>query len=588
MPFDALSISVLKKELNNALSNSRIEKIFQPKKQMLLFEVFHPFPKRELRLLISIHPQFFRTHLISEKPSNPQQPPAFCMLLRKYLQGGRILQIEQPPWERVIFFRIENFQPGLGLTTFSLIFEAMGRNSNLILIDANKVIIDALKRFPVSPKQNREIMPGETYKLPPAPARYHPGNLKLSTLQKIIDLSSPNLKLNNLLSREVFGLSRPLILEILKRAEIPSETTAGECNHEMSSRIFKSLDDLNQFLVNDLHSVFIFSEPGIPIDFFPYKPLHLPENNLVSVPNLNTAIESTLHQQNRQDSLEHRAEQLHKILKDRKKKALRKKEKQEKELSKAEDADRYRLFGELITVYLKDISRGQSEFVAHNYYDPKGGTILIPLDPALNPVENSQLYYKKYNKAKKGQKKISQQLRKTEMELEYYESLENSLQDPLSFNNLIEIEEEMVKTGLLKVKKQPKARHRTPVTKPNSFISSDGSEILVGRNNSQNDTLTMKIASTNDLWLHTQKIPGSHVIIRSQGSAISNETLVEAANLAVYFSKARGSSKIAVDYTEKRHVRKPKGSPPGFVLYDNFKTIIIDPDPKIIEKFKLK
>ena len=588
MPFDALSIYMLKNELNNLLSNSRIEKIFQPKKELVVFEVFHPFPKRNLRFLISTHPHFFRTHLITEKLTNPQQPPAFCMLLRKYLQGGRILRIDQPPWERVIFFRIENFQPGLGLTTFSLIFEAMGRNSNLLLTDEKGIIIDALKRFPVSPKQNREIMPGKAYSLPPSPARYHPGNLNLSTLQKIIDLSPSTLKLNNLLSREVFGLSRPLILEILKRAEIPFETTVGDTSNEMSNRIIKSLNDLCLFLEIDQHSVFIYCESGIPIDFFPYKPLHLPENKLILSSNLNTAIETTLHQQNRQDSLEREAEQLRKILKDRKKKALRKKKKQEKELSKAEDADRYRLFGELITVYLKDISRGQVELIAHNYYDPKGGTVLIPLDPALSPVENSQFYYKKYTKAKKGQEKISQQLKKTEMEVDYYDSLENSLQAPLSHTNLVEIEDEMIKTGLVKVKNQPRTRHRTPVSKPNSFRSSDGWEILVGRNNNQNDTLTMKIAFTNDLWLHTQKIPGSHIIIRCQGSIISDETLLEAANLAVYFSKARGSSKVAVDYTEKRYVRKPKGAPPGFVLYDNFKTIIVDPEPKILEKFEIK
>jgi predicted ribosome quality control (RQC) complex YloA/Tae2 family protein len=590
MPFDAYSIHALKNELNKNLINSRIGKIFQPDQETIVLEAFHPYPRKELKILISIHPQFYRTHLMTEKCINPPQPPAFCMLLRKYLQGGRIICLDQPLWERILIFRIENYQPEGRLTTFSLIFEAMGRSSNLLLVNTEGMVIDALKRLPDGPKRKREIMPGTVYSPPSPPVSYHPNNITFSALQRIIQLSSAALELSTVLSKEIFGLSRSLVLEVLHRAGISTTATVGDSDLEVINRIFNTLVSLDRKIQEDNYSAFLYlDERGKPIDFFPYKPLHLPVDKLISVPNLITAIESTLQHLNEESSLQRKADRLKKVLKEAKKKALKKRSKQEVEFSNAEDANTYQLYGELITVHLGEITRGQTELLASNYYDPEGGSVLIPLDPALSPVENSQFYYKKYNKAKKGLDKIQRQLNITEIELDYLASLENSLQEPYSFEDLMEIEEEMQETGLLKMKSKSKPRSRPlPVSKPSVFRAGDGWEILVGRNNKQNDQLTMKIASPGDLWLHTQKIPGSHVIIRSQGKTVTKDILLEAANLAVYFSKAQGSSKVPVDYTEKRHVRKPSGSRPGFVLYDHFQTLIIDPDAEILEKFGLR
>ena len=588
MPFDALSIAGLKKELTDDLANSRIVKIYQPHHDTIIFEVFHPFPRRELRLLISVHPQFFRTHLVDEKPVNPLQPPAFCMLLRKYLQGGRILRVEQPPWERIIIFQIEVYEPDHGLTNFSLIFEAMGRPSNLLLVNGEGKILDAIKRFPDAPEQGREIMPGQPYTFPPTPASFHPGTLTLSALERMVRFSPASRKISTVLSKEVFGLSRSLVEEILTRAGVSSVLTVAEVTDDLIRLIYEKLIALAKERPGQSGAYLYLDPAGVPQDYFPYQPQHLPAERLQLVPDLNSAIVATLHQQSERAVRQQKTQQLKSIVKKAMQKATRKRDKQRQELAGAEEADTYRLYGELILVYAGTIKPGQSQLVVANYYDSQNAPVTIPLDPALTPNANSQLYYRKYNKAKKGQTKIRAQLDRTQRELEYYASLENALEHVSSPADFLEIETEMVEAGLLKMGNRPKPpRTKGMKNQPSRFISGEGWEILVGRNNKQNDELSMRTAAPHDLWLHTQKIPGSHVIIRTQGNPVPPTVLLEAANLAIYFSKARGSTKVAVDYTEKKHLRKPSGARPGFLLYDHYQTLIIDPDPEILARFGL-
>ena len=586
MPFDAFSIAHLTKELNKNLRNSRIDKIYQPDKETIIVEVFHPFPRRELRLLITVHPHFYRAHLVAEKQVNPLRPPAFCMLLRKYLQGGRIVQLDQPPWERIIRIQVEVYHPEAGLTMFSLIFEAMGPSSNLILVNGEAVIIDALRRLAETPQRGREIMPGKPYLPPPAPGLYHPGNLTWAAWERIFQFSPGEQRITKVLAKELFGLSHPLQQEIMQRAGVPTAMTVAEATAEVLQRLYNEVTAWNR-RTQEEPVCFLYLDPsGSPRDFFPYQPLHLQAERLKPASDVNSAIVATLHQRSQDAVYRQKRDQLKSTIRKAIKKAAKKREKQRAELASAEDADTYRLYGELIAVHLHEIKRGQTELVAPNYYHPQAEKITIPLDPVLSPIANSQLYYKKYNKAKNGQAKIRTQLKRTEMELEYYASLESTLENPLSFDDLLEIEAEMTEAGLLKAKKRTKQPSSSRVkNRPSLFRSAGGWEILVGRNNKQNDQLTMKTASPHDLWLHTQKIPGSHVIIRTQGKPVPPEVLLEAANLAVYFSKARGSSKVPVDYTEKRHLRKPAGAPPGFVVYNRYQTLRIDPDPEILARF---
>ncbi|HHW13236.1 MAG TPA: fibronectin-binding domain-containing protein [Firmicutes bacterium] len=585
MPFDAFSIAHLTKELNEHLRNGRIDKIYQPDKETVIIEVFHPFPRRELQLLISAHPQFYRAHLVTEKPENPLRPPAFCMLLRKYLQGGRIIRLEQPTWERIIRLQIEVYDPEAGLTTFSLVFEAMGPNSNLILVNGEGIIVDALRRLAETTQREREILPGKPYLPPATPGRYHPANLTRAEWERIFQFSSGEQAIGTVLAKEIFGLSRPLLEETMQRAGVTTTMAVAEATTDLLRRLYDEVIAWHRRIAKE-PVCFLYLDPsGSPLDFFPYQPLHLPAERLEPIADVNSAIVATLHRRNQEAVYQQKRAELKSIIKKAFQKAAKKRARQQAELTSAADAETYRLYGELIAAHLHEIKRGQTELVAPNYYHPQAAEVTIPLDPVLSPVANSQLYYKKYNKAKKGLEKIRAQLERTEVELEYYASLESALENSLSFADLLEIEAEMTEAGLLKAKNQPKQQTNTPVkNRPSLFRAADGWEILVGRNNKQNDQLTMKTAAPHDLWLHTQKIPGSHVIIRTQGKPVPPDVLLAAANLAVYYSKARGSSKVPVDYTERRHLRKPTGAPPGFVVYNRYQTLIIEPDPEILAR----
>lgn len=578
MPFDALTMAAVKDELNKTITNGRIEKAYQPQKDLVLLDIFHPYPRRTLQLLVSVNSRFTRGHLVTDRPENPSQPPAFCMLLRKYLQGGRILGIQQPAWERILKITVENFNSDQGLSVYSLIFEAMGRFSNLILVDQNDAILDALKRFPPGTKGAREVFPGEKYLAPPIPARFNPATLSFTDFETIIHRSSSDRPIRRILLEELMGLSNPLILEILARAKVDPEATAGKTDDNEVRRIFTVLKVLQELVESgDFSPTIVLNKTGDPVDVFPYRPVHLDPRLMQPVEGINAALERTIHRQNIQEELGLRQDRTRRVVKGALKKAQKKREKQMIEYQKAEEADLYKLYGELLTIQQMAIKKGWSQVEVDNYYNP-GQKITIPLDPSKSPNENAQNYFKRYNKAKKARILAAEQLAKTEKEVEYLESLENALRDLLSPQEITEVEEELYEAGLLKREKKQRVKSPQAASKPHEYTSSSGWRILVGRNNRQNDLLTMKIASPQDLWFHTQKIPGSHVVVKTQGKEVDEKTILEAAYLAAFYSKARNSSKIPVDYTEKRYVRKPTGAKPGFVIYENFKTIIVDPN----------
>lgn len=589
MPFDAITVAALRQEFQQTLINGRIDKIFQPGKGKVVMSIFHPFPRQDLLLLFSVHPRFCRSHLITKKPASLQKPPAFCMLLRKYLQGGRLLEVNQPPSERILLFKIENYYAEEGLTVFTLIFESISRFANLLLVDAKGRILDALKRLPESNDESRMIFPGACYTPPPSPAGRRLETLTAHDLQVIIDRSPSKRSLRRLLVEEILGLSPFVAGEALCRAGLDLKITAGSVSavDAYAEKIYSALIGLHQSVMEgEVHS-YCYEENGRPGDFFPYRPVSLPESTLVPVSSLNQAIANTLDRREHQEELACRQRKLLKIVTRAKKRVEKKEKKQQKELAQAGNADLWRLYGELLTAYKHQVPRGTDQVELVNYYDPEGKAVIIPLDPSLSANQNAQNYYKKYGRAKKGQSRIATELAKTQAELAYLESLENCFHNDLDLEELTAVEEEMHEAGLTKGSRPP-GRPRQSSGRPVLFRSSEGWEIMVGKNNKQNDQLTFKLSSPRDLWLHTQKIPGSHVLIRCGGGQVGKETLLEAANLAVYFSKARQSSKVPVDYTERRYVRKPAGARPGFVLYKNFHTVTITPDPVILKRLGIE
>ncbi|HOQ23815.1 MAG TPA: NFACT RNA binding domain-containing protein [Bacillota bacterium] len=578
MPLDALYLHALAGELTEKLRNGRIERIYHPLKDRVVLEIRHPYPGTNYQLLLSVHPQYARIHLTESKIENPAQPSAFCMLLRKYLQGGRVLELTTKAWERIITMEVEVYAPDKGLCRRRLVLEAMGRRSNLLVLDTDNTILDALRRSQKS--SEREIFPGVLYVYPPVPTPLRP-DLSEEALQALLDRVNSQRKLDEVLKTELLGISPFLSKAWAYQAQFNPEQLVGDLPPDAGERLVHAFKTIEKKATQPEPGLILRS--GSPVDFYLFSPEEDPELNWQPVADLNTAVERTLHHWDEEARRAAVQASLARLVRERANKINKKLQKQAEELAAAEDAEIYRIQGELLTVNMKSITKGLSQVELPNYYDPENRPLLIPLRPDLSPAENSQYYYNKYQKAKKAKHAIAEQIRLNTEELAYLEGILVTLADPLSHEELGEIHSELSTQGYI-ASRQVGSSKRQDVSSPRRFVSSDGTTIEVGRNNLQNDKLTFKIASPKDTWLHAQNIPGSHVLIRNNGQPVSDQTLLEAANLAVWYSKARTSTKVPVDYTPRRYVRKPPGSRPGFVLYDPFKTIIITPDPSILSR----
>lgn len=576
MPLDALFIRSFVQEQTNQIKNSRIDQIYHPLKDRIVLAVRHPYPGNEMMLMISIHPQYARFHLTEEKSANPLQPSAFCMLLRKYLCGGRILEVVQVPWERIVVFIIEVYAPEKGLCRRSLILEMLGRRSNLILVDDDSIILDALKRT----TGDREISPGQIYSRPPVPTPRNP-EISADELQVLLDRAPSSQQLKDFFRTELMGISPFAALEWLARLNYSENIQIGVLPRNAGS----SLKAAFQTIIDDTEKpipLLLINDHGVITDFSSY-PTSRPELNSISVSTLNEVLVKTLHTWDQDSIRRNEQSEVSRFLKERITKLQKKAGKQSEELAAAEDADQFRICGEMLSIHINSIQKGQTQISLPNYYDANQQDMQISLRPEFTPSENIQHYFKRYQKAKKGQVAIERQLSLTRDEINYLQSILTSLENDLTPDEIFEIKSELTDEGYLKKVRAPQAKRKTTST-PRRFTSSDGISIDVGRNNYQNDRLTLKIASPKDIWLHTQGIPGSHVLVRSDGEPLPDATLLEAANLAAWFSQARNSSKIPIDYTERRHVKKPSGSRPGFVLYQPFQTIIVTPDKYLLAK----
>jgi predicted ribosome quality control (RQC) complex YloA/Tae2 family protein len=496
------------------------------------------------------------------------------MLLRKYLCGGRIIEVVQIPWERIVAFNIEVYAPEKGLCRRSLILEMLGRRSNLILVDDNLLILDALKRL----NGDREIGPGQIYLRPAAPTPWNP-EISASDLQILLDRAPATQLLKDFLRNELMGISPFTVLECLSRTGYTDTVQIGVLASDAGIHLKKVLQTLIEEsmkptprLITDVH--------GMVKDFSAYS-ITQQEISSTPAPNLNEIIIQTLHAWDQESIRLNERSELSRFLKERISKLLKKAGKQSEELSAAEDADQFRISGDILSIHVNSIKKGQTKISLPNYYDVDYKEISISLRPDLTPSENIQHYFKKYQKAKKGQIAIEHQLNLTHEEISYLQGILATLEDNLTTDEIWEIRNELTEEGYLKKSKLSHVKRKT-TSSPRRFISSDGIPIDVGRNNFQNDRLTLKISSPKDIWFHTQGIPGSHVLVRTDGQPLPDRTLLEAAHLAAWFSQARNSTKIPVDYTERRHVKKPAGSRPGFVLYQPFQTVTVTPDPAVL------
>ncbi|WP_096550613.1 Rqc2 family fibronectin-binding protein [Ureibacillus thermosphaericus] len=560
MAFDGLFTVAMINELKG-LETGRISKVHQPN---ALEVVLHIRAKgKNEKLLFSIHPSYARVHITKESIDNPQEPPMFCMLLRKHIEGGIITRIENEGFERVITFHIESKNEIGDPVNRKLIIEIMGRHSNLVLVDgeSNK-IIDGLKHLPPSVNSYRTVLPGFEYIHPPAQQKANPITIS--------DEEITNFFSNEKTSQEVVahfaGFSPFHAKELLHRMK----------DENNKIEIFRTF--INEILASANPTY--LEVDGKPY-FSPTTITHVSGKNTFFV-DLSSLLDRAFYRRAERDRVKQQAGDLERFLQNEINKLKTKLKKLHKDLEQASKLNQYQLYGELLMANLYQFDKGMKEVTVTNYYNEQ--ELTIPLDERKTPIENAQSYYARYNKAKHALIRVKEQIDKTKEEIEYFEMLINQV-NQASPTDIEEIRDELAEQGYLKKRnKKQKQKQLKPV--PEKFMSSTGVPISVGKNNKQNDYLTFKLAKKSDTWLHTKDIPGSHVVIHSDNP--DDTTLKEAAILSAYFSKARSSSSVPVDYTKIRHVKKPNGAKPGFVIYFEQKTLYVTPDEEVVLKLKKK
>lgn len=585
MPFDGLVINSLVSELDSALKYERIEKVYQPEDDEIILKL------RDKKLLLSVNSNFPHFCLTKFQKSNPLNPPMFCMLLRKHIQGGKIISINQIEFERIVEISIDSYDE-LGNQVLKKIYiEIMGKHSNLILVDSqSQKIIDSIKRIPSSVSRIRQLLPGLKYEFPPSQNKVNLLLVDFKDFYEIL-LKSPNKSIYKVLYKSFQGISPLYAKEICERSNLDPDMICKNIDDTGWNSFWDSIAGFKKLINNKSFSpnIIIDSLEKKIIDFSSILLKVFENNNYIisSKESMSIAVEEYYYEKNKYERIREKSLNIKKFINTRLERLYKKIQKQKEELLIAHDADRYRIYGELLLSNLHKISKGMNEIEVENFYE--GMTkIKIPLNIRLNPSENSQDYFKKYNKYKSALKKVQAQIQETELEISYLENVLTSINNAEDLNDIEEIKQELIEQNYIKKKIKGNQKKRVSESQFSKYISSDGFNIQSGKNNKQNDYLTLKIASKNDIWLHTKDIPGSHVIVFSKGEKVPHTTIIEAAIIAAYNSKGRYSGNVPVDYTMVKNVKKPSGAKPGMVYYDNFKTVYVTPKENEIEKLKNK
>ena len=562
MAIDGIYLYSLVQDLKKSILNSKIDKINQPEKDEIIITLRKE--RKNLKLLISASPKYPRFNLTTVVKSNPLQAPMFTMVLRKYLIGGKIIDIVQQEGDRIVKFLIEASDE-LGFNSiYTLIVEVMGRHSNITLVrERDNKIMECIKHIAPSMNSYRVLYPGITYKYPPKSTKINPFSFNDTTLQDFVDKNSIIFNKNFFVSCFT-GISKPL-----------SEHLFIEYTKKYTdfSFINKFLDTL---LDNETFKIYKDTN-GDYVDFYVTPLVQLEEEFSSEVlESIHELMDKYYLEKDKQERIKGRSVNLQKLVTTNIDRCIKKETKLNDLLKKCEDKDDFKIKGDLLTSYIYSIKKGDKDFTTINFFSEKGEEITIPLDENKTPSENVQSYYKKYNKLKKSEESAIEQLEKNNEELQYLYSVLTNIENCESYTEIDDIKEELISTGYVRKRKSNgKNSKKSKASKPLHYISSDGIDIFVGKNNIQNDYLSLKFANKNFMWLHTKNIPGSHVIICSND--VPDNTLVEGATLAAYYSKAKDSSKVPVDYTLVKNLKKPNGANPGMVIYHTNYTMYVEP-----------
>ncbi len=578
MPLDAICLQGVVGELAPQLTGSRIEKIQQPARDQIILLL-----RGSRRLFLNAGANQPRIHLTEQLRDNPSQPPMFCMLLRKHLSGGIIESVRQEPLERVVTLTVLASDEMGERSRFTLVWEGMPRRANLILCDRDGRIIDCLRRVDLEAEQDRQVLPGLFYRLPTRQDKRSPLSVTEEEFAALLGRAAPDAPLDGWLLDTFTAISPLVARELTVRAcgSTDAPVSQGNALWDVFSRWQRGVNE-NTFTPT------LIKRNGSLADFT-YGPVTqygtYAETEVYD--SFSHLLDDFYEKREQAERVKQKGRDLLKTATTARDRVRRKLAAQEKELAACLDRDHLRICGELITANLYRMERGQSRLTAQNYYDENCADVDIPLDVRLSPQENAARYFKQYAKAKTAEKYLTAQLQGGREELQYLESVLQELAQAESEQDFNDIRTELTDGGYLRGrgKKQPGFQR---ASKPREFRSSAGLRILVGRNNRQNDRLTTKDADKRDIWLHTQKIHGSHVILCTGGAEPDEQSLMEAASLAAYFSQAQGSTKVPVDYTPVKFVKKPAGAKPGMVVYTTYQTMLADPDEELVKRLSVK
>lgn len=576
MPFDGAFTRSITKEISN-LVNCKIEKIHQPTKDEIIL-VFKKERKAK-KILCCANPSYPRVHITEQAMENPQVPPTFCMILRKYLQDGILLEVNQINFDRIIELKIES-KDELGYSTwYYLITEIMGKHSNIILLNNERKIVDSIKHIGSNMNRYREVLPGCDYIIPPLKGKVNPLEINADTLNNILNESSES-SVSNLLTDKFLGISKPLSKEICGEFNVKKarELTLEEKNI-IKSNFFHYITKIKSMDFNYI----IFYDSSSMFDFYIF-PLEQYSNAVLEYyDSPGKLLDVYYSQKNLKDTLKQKFNDIFKLISNLIERNSKKIQIHMQKLEECKNYEQWKINGDLIMANQYVLKNPAEEVELENFYDPEYAKIKVILDKDLTPVENAQKYYKKYAKEKSTIEVVTQQLKESQEEHIYLESILYNLENATDIGTIEEIKSELWELSY--IRKKNKA-YRQQKTMPYHYKSSDGFEIYVGKNNNQNDYLTTKFAVSSDMWMHTKNIPGSHVIIKSKNGSVSDTALIEGAKLAAYYSKAKNSANVPVDYTEKKNVKKPAGAKPGMVIYYTNKTIYVTPEEGFIKEMK--
>ena len=581
MAFDGITMAAVVLQLRNTILGGRISKIAQPESDEILMTVHGN--DGNCRVLISADASLPLVYITENNKQGPLTAPTFCMLLRKHIQGGRIISVSQPGLERILEIEVEHLDEMGDICHKKLIFELMGKHSNIIFTNEEGIIIDSIKRVSSAVSSVREVLPGRQYFIPPTQDK-----------NELLDMSNINMaelaKIGQPIFKAIYGtftgISPVVAHEICERSGIDSDKPIEMLTEEEIGRLNAALLQLRSEILAGEFRPCIAYEGKKPKE---YAAIHLgiyehEGAQVKNVASISELLEQFYREKNTVVRIRQKSVELRHVVATALERNIKKYDLQLKQLKDTEDRDTYRIYGELLNTYGYSVAGGAEQAVVDNYYT--GEKLTIPLDPQLSATENAQRYFDKYGKQKRTYEALTGLTEEVGAEIEHLRSIQTSLDIALAEEDLLEIKQELVQSGYIRKKNNGNKKEKV-TSKPFHYISSDGYDIYVGKNNFQNDELTFKFANGGDWWFHAKKIPGSHVILRSkQGEEIPDRAYEEAAKLAAYYSQGRDQEKVEVDYVRRKEVKKPGGAKPGFVVYYTNYSMATDSDISMLTEVK--